>query len=355
MNMGICVSLIYRDMKKTTQNILFGIGGAAVVVLLTGLWAWNALFSSPFDITETTYIYIRPMDTEDDVRQQLKTEAKARSLAGWNVVRWLTDFQPRTGRYAVEPGDAVLTVYRRLKNGHQAPVRFTLPSVRRLEKLAGVMAQKLMLDSADVAFAFSDSIFAKNYGYSVATLPALFIPNTYEFYWNTSLEAFMERMVRENETFWNGEGRNEAAKRMGLSHEEVITLASIVDEETANNGEKPRVAGMYLNRIQEGMPLQADPTVKFALKNDTLRRIRMVHLHTQSPYNTYINIGLPPGPIRIPSVAGIDAVLHHEHHNYLYMCAKEDFSGTHNFAHTYADHLKNARRYQQALNQRGIK
>ena len=140
-----------------------------------------------------------------------------------------------------------------------------------------------------------------------------------------------------------------------MSHEEVVTLASIVDEETANNPEKPRVAGMYLNRLRTGMPLQADPTVKFALHNDTLRRILNEHLRVDNPYNTYRNAGLPPGPIRIPSVVGIDAVLRHENHNYLYMCAKEDFSGTHNFANTYAEHLKNARRYQQALNHRGIR
>ena len=342
-------------MKKTTKIVLWSFGATVAAAALFALWSWKSLMSTPFEITETTYLYLRPMDKEDDVKQQLREVAKARSLRGWTVARWLSEFHPRTGRYAVEPGETMFSVYRKLKHGKQAPVRFTVPSVRRLEKLAGVMAQKLMLDSADVAFAFSDSIFARNYGYTPTTLPALFIPNTYELYWNTSLEAFMERMQRENEAFWNDEGRNEAAQQMGLSHEEVITLASIIDEETANNPEKPRVAGMYLNRLRIDMPLQADPTVKFALHNDTLRRILNVHLRIDSPYNTYRNTGLPPGPIRIPSVAGIDAVLHHESHDYLYMCAKEDFSGTHNFAHSYADHQKNARRYQQALNRRGIR
>ncbi|MCR5180421.1 MAG: endolytic transglycosylase MltG [Bacteroidaceae bacterium] len=342
-------------MNKTKKYLLSFVSVVIIALGAAIFWGWKNLVSSPFEITETVYIYVRPMDTEDSIRRQLTDVAKARSLYGWTIARWLTDFQPHTGRYAVEPGESLLNVYRHLKHGHQAPVRFTVPSVRRLEKLAGVMAQKLMLDSADVAFAFSDSIFASNYGYKVATLPALFIPNTYELYWNTSLEGFMERMQRENATFWDAEGRNEAAQQMGMSHEEVITLASIIDEETANNSEKPRVAGMYLNRLRTGMPLQADPTVKFALHNDTLRRIRMEHLRAESPYNTYLHPGLPPGPIRIPSVAGIDAVLRHETHDYLYMCAKEDFSGTHNFASSYSDHLKNARRYQQALNQRGIR
>lgn len=342
-------------MRKAVKYSLWGFGGIIAVCIVIALWGWKSLTSSPFDITETAYLYVRPMDTEDDVRQQLQEVTEARSMSGWTAARWLTDFQPRTGRYAVEPGESLLSVFRKLKHGQQTPVRFTVPSVRRLEKLAGIMAQKLMLDSADVAFAFSDSIFASNYGYSVATLPALFIPNTYELYWNTSLEAFMERMQKENKAFWQAEGRQEAAKQLDMSREEVVTLASIVDEETANNPEKPRVAGMYLNRLRIHMPLQADPTVKFALKNDTLRRILNEHLRVDSPYNTYRNTGLPPGPIRIPSIAGIDAVLRHETHDYLYMCAKEDFSGTHNFAHTYADHLKNARRYQQALNQRGIR
>ena len=341
-------------MNKIIKYLLWGIGGLVVVGLLAGFWSWKSLISSPFEISETAYLYIRPMDSEEVVKQQLKDVARAKSLRGWSVARLVSDFQPLTGRYSVEPGETMLEVFRRLKHGKQTPVRFTVPSVRRLQKLAGVMAQKLMLDSADVAFAFSDSVFASNYGFTVATLPALFIPNTYELYWNTSLEAFMERMQRENLSFWKSKGHDEAAQRLNMSHEEIITLASIVDEETANNPEKPRVAGMYLNRLRLGMPLQADPTVKFALGNDTLRRILNVHLRVDSPYNTYRNAGLPPGPIRIPSVAGIDAVLNHETHDYLYMCAKEDFSGTHNFAHSYSQHIKNARRYQQALNAKNI-
>ena len=342
-------------MNKTIRNTLLAVVVAVAAGAGIAYWGWKSLMSSPFDIQETVYLYVRPMDTEDDVRQQLRDVARARSLTGWSVARKFADFHPMTGRYGVEPGESMLSVFRKLKQGRQSPVRFTIPSVRRLEKLAGVMASKLMLDSADVAYAFSDSIFASNYGYEVATLPSLFIPNTYEFYWNTSLEAFMKRMQRENQVFWEDQDRNAAAQRIGMSHEEVITLASIVDEETANNAEKPRVAGMYINRLHQKMPLQADPTVKFALHNDTLRRIRLDHLRINSPYNTYRNAGLPPGPIRIPSVAGIDAVLGYEQHNYLYMCAKEDFSGTHNFAHSYAEHMKNARRYQQALNARGIR
>jgi UPF0755 protein len=168
-----------------------------------------------------------------------------------------------------------------------------------------------------------------------------------------SIDDFVQRMVEENKRFWS-EGRLQKANALGMSKEEVVTLASIVDSETANNGEKPRVAGLYINRLKKGMLLQSDPTVIFATKDFTIRRVLNHHLQTESPYNTYKYKGLPPGPIRIPSIAGIDAVLNYEKHNYIYMCAKEDFSGTHNFASTYRAHLANARRYTKALTARGI-
>jgi UPF0755 protein len=210
-----------------------------------------------------------------------------------------------------------------------------------------------MLDSASLAKMLTDTAFCSSIGYTEETLPALFIPNTYEVYWDISLEEFIERLQKENALFWNNERLNKA-NTLGMSKEEVVTLASIVDSETANNGEKPRVAGLYINRLKKGMLLQSDPTVIFATKDFTIRRVLNHHLQTESPYNTYKYKGLPPGPIRIPSIAGIDAVLNYEKHNYIYMCAKEDFSGTHNFASTYSAHLANARRYTKALTARGI-
>jgi UPF0755 protein len=211
-----------------------------------------------------------------------------------------------------------------------------------------------MADSLSFYQALTDSACAVRLGYDTATIVCLFIPNTYEVYWNTSIDDFLQRMKKENTAFWNY-SRMQKAQVAGLTPVEVQTLASIVDEETSNNAEKPVVAGMYINRLKQGMPLQADPTVKFALGDFTLRRIYQNMLNTDSPYNTYRYAGLPPGPIKIASVAGIDAVLNYAHHNYLYMCAKEDFSGTHNFAATYNEHLANASRYAKALNERGIK
>lgn len=342
-------------MKKNVHKILLWcLTGIVVVAAICCVAVWRSLTVSPFDLNEMTYLYVRPDDTEANVLQQLRETAHAKSLVGWKLARTAMDFKPRTGRYAVAPGDGIVSVLRRLRSGQQTPVRLTIPSVRTLDRLAGVLSNKLMMDSTEVEWCFADSTFAARYNYSVATLPALFIPDTYELYWDTSLESFMQRMVKENKHFWSRKDRETKAKALTMTHEEVMTLASIVDEETANVGEKPRVAGLYLNRLHQGIPLQADPTVKFATGNPTLRRILNKHLTTDSPYNTYLHKGLPPGPIRIPSVSGIDAVLNAEQHNYLYMCAKEDFSGTHNFAASYAEHQANARRYQQALNARGI-
>ena len=216
------------------------------------------------------------------------------------------------------------------------------------------VSRQLMIDSLDIAKLISDSAYCAQMGYAQETLPSLFIPNTYEVYWNMSADAFMKRMQKEHAAFWNDE-RLKKAQRIGLTPEEVSTLASIVEEETANGPEKPMVAGLYINRLNKGMLLQADPTVKFGLQEFGLKRILFKHLEVDSPYNTYKYAGLPPGPIRIPSIQGLESVLNYTQHNYIYMCAKEDFSGTHNFAVTAAQHQANARRYQQALNRRKIK
>jgi UPF0755 protein len=237
----------------------------------------------------------------------------------------------------------------------------TIPSVRTIGDLAAAVSSKLMIDEEQLYDSLASESVCKNYGYDTATIACLFIPNTYDIYWNTNISKFLNRMQKENKKFWNFE-RTQKAKSLNLTPEQVITLASIVDEETANNSEKPMIAGMYYNRLMyrdgeypNGMPLQADPTIKYAWKKFDLKRIYNKLLYINSPYNTYKNTGLPPGPIRIPSVAGIDAVLNLTHHNYLYMCAKEDFSGTHNFARTYQEHLANAAKYSKALNERGIK
>ena len=332
-------------MNKGNKSIL---AGFFLAILTAGLVTVSAFMGTTKRNADDTIIYIDNDDTRDSVWQK--------TGLGWrgNMLNLVLPFKKvRTGRYDVGQDIPTLTLYRKLRNGQQDPIHLTIPTSRTIEKLAGTLSRKLMLDSLTLVNAFRDEESCRQAGYNTATLPAMFIPNTYEVYWDISLEGLVRRMQKENKAFWNTE-REETAKALNMSHEEICTLASIVDEETANDAEKPTIAGLYLNRLKKGMPLQADPTVKYAVGDFSLRRITGEHLKKESPYNTYLNTGLPPGPIRIASIAGLDAVLNHQHHNYLYMCAKADFSGTHEFAATFSEHKKNARKYIRALNARNI-
>jgi len=337
---------------------------AACLIIILGT-AYYFFFSSFLNhSSETYYLYVDRDDNIDSIYTKLKPIANNVPFNGLKTLIRQTSYHEnvRTGRYAIEKGDGSFTVFRKLKNGQQTPLNLTIPSVRTLDKLAAELSKKLMLDSLEIANALYSNEVCSKYGYDTTTIACMFIPNTYEIYWNTNLDKFLDRMHKESEKFWEADNRKDKANAAGLTPNEVITLASIIDEETANNAEKPMIAGMYLNRLHltsgeypNGMPLQADPTIKFAWKKFELKRIYNKLLIIDSPYNTYRYAGLPPGPIRIASVAGIDAVLNYTHHNYLYMCAKEDFSGTHNFAATYSEHMQNAAKYSKALNERGIK
>ena len=340
--------------EKFNSKIYLYIAIGGIVVIL-GLLAFY-LLTSVVKGNEAQYVYIDTDDTQDSVIAKIQPVASHSGMMGLSALIRHSSYGEniRTGRYKLEPGDGPVTVFRRLKNGQQSSMNLTIPEARTPERLAGMLGHKLMLDSATIADALLSEERCQQLGYDTATITAMFVPNTYNVYWNMSIEGLLERMQKEHDRFWEGK-REEKAAQMQLTPIEVCTLASIIDEETANNAEKPMIAGMYLNRLKQGMPLQADPTIKFALKQFELKRIWQKLLLTDSPYNTYMNEGLPPGPIKIASIQGIDAVLNAVDHDYLYMCAKEDFSGTHNFAATYQEHLKNAARYAKALNERGIK
>lgn len=330
---------------------------AATLCLLGVIGLGYYFFMTKFSaLEETQYIYVDDDDTIDSVLTKLRPIATEHGVAGFCTLIRHTDFakQPRTGRYAIASDETTLNVFKKMKNGMQSAVKLTIPESRTMDKLASALSRRLMLDSAQIATALIDQPYCERWGYDTSTIAALFVPDTYEVYWNVTLDHFMERMMKEHDAYWNEE-RRAKAEAAGLTPDEVATLASIIDEETANNAEKPMIAGMYLNRLHKGMPLQADPTVKFALKRFELRRIYHDMLYYDSPYNTYRNTGLPPGPIKIASQKGMEAVLNYVKHDFLYMCAKEDFSGTHNFAVTYSEHLNNAARYAKALNMRGIK
>ena len=341
-------------MKQINVKYFLVLAGICLVSII-GL-TYYFFFTGFSHHSDTQYVYIDTDDTADSVFYKLDPIAEDHSLMALRTLLRHTSYTDnvRTGRYAIEPGTSTVSVFRQLKSGRQQPMKLTIPESRTMERLAAQLSEKLMLDSATIAEALTDSVFTSGYGYDTATVACLFVPNTYEVYWDLSLERLMSRMQKEHDAFWKGQ-RTQKAQALGLTPNEVCTLASIIDEETANTAEKPMVAGMYLNRLKQDMPLQADPTVKFALKQFELRRIYHNMLSYDSPYNTYRYAGLPPGPIKIASVKGIDAVLNRMDHPYLYMCAKEDFSGTHNFATTYQEHLKNAARYAKALNERGIK
>lgn len=331
--------------KKLLTLTLGAVAAIAAIVAVP-------LFSTPYEGKSPATLYVDGDDTPDSVTAKLQQAGI--STTAFSLLNAVRPYNVRTGRYQIDNTLSGLSLYRKLRNGQQDPVNMTVPSVRTLDRLAGTVARNIMLDSLTIINALNDEEYIAQFGYDATTLPSLFIPETYQVFWDITLDKFMERLVKENKHFWNEE-RTQKAEALQMTPTEVYTLASIVDEETANNDEKPMIAQLYLNRLHIGMPLQADPTVKVAVGDWSLRRILNAHLRVESPYNTYLHTGLTPGPIRVASIAGIDAVLNHADHNYIYMCAKEDFSGTHNFAATYSDHLKNAKRYTDALNARGIK
>lgn len=261
-------------------------------------------------------------------------------------------FQP--GHYVLYPGMSVKEVVRMLKLGEQSPVRVTVNNVRTPAQLAGKLARQLDTDSVSWLATLTNKDMAASVQFDSLTFFSMFIPDSYEFYWTVSPESFVRRMRREYDRFWTPE-RDSLRKRANLSRLEVMTLASIVYEETRKTDEMPRIAGVYLNRLRKRIPLQADPTVKYALQDFGLRRILYRHLKYPSPYNTYVHRGLPPSPICMPSKSAIDAVLRFEQHDYLYFCARPTFDGYHNFARTLREHSANARAYSAELNKRKIK
>lgn len=255
----------------------------------------------------------------------------------------------KPGRYLFKKGMNTNQMVNMLRAGEQAPLNVTFNNIRFKEELAGKISHYIQADSLSLLMLFDDYAKIESYGFTPETYKAMFIPNTYRFYWTTTANQFADRMKQEYDRFWNSV-RKEKAEKLGLTPVQVATLASIVQEETAKTDEMERIAGVYMNRLKRGMLLQADPTVKYAAGDFTLRRILNVHLEIDSPYNTYKYAGLPPAPINFPEVTAIDAVLNFEKHDFLYMVAREDFSGYHNFSRTLAEHNRNAAKYHQALN-----
>jgi UPF0755 protein len=327
--------------------IAFIIVGARAYQLYRYVFHENVKYNYVLLITE--------QDSYKTVNERIKKDSV---LINYKAFTWVAKKKSypenvKTGLYELKKGMNTNEVLNMLRSGAQVPVDVTFNNVRFKEDLAGKVSQYIQADSVTLLQLFSKQEQIKEWGFTVENFRTMFIPNTYEMYWTTSAEDFAERMYIEYQRFWNEE-RKAKAKAINLSPQEVATLASIVQSETAKSTEYQRIAGLYINRINRGILLQADPTVKYAIGNFSVKRVLNKHLEVESPYNTYKFVGLPPGPICFPDIATIDAVLNYEEHNFLYMCAREDFSGYHNFASTLSQHNINAERYRQALNERKI-
>ena len=326
-----------------------------LVAVFVGKSFYNKIYAPNITVNAgSEYFYIPTGSDFEDVYIALDEGGYLNDANGFKWVaekKNYTNIKP--GRYRLKNNWTNNELVNTLRSGNQTPVKVTFNNIRTMAELAGEVSDYLECDSVELLNTLNKESLFEEFGFNKATAPALFIPNTYEFWWNTSPEAFITRMHKEYKKFWTSDRLNKAEKA-GLTPVEVSTLAAIVDEETIKQDEKPKVAGLYINRLNKNIRLQADPTVKYAIGDFSIQRVLTKDLKTDSPYNTYMHAGLPPGPIRIPSVSGIDAVLNYSKHKYLYMCAKEDFSGYHNFAKTLKQHNINAAKFQRALNSNRI-
>jgi UPF0755 protein len=302
--------------------------------------------------TEDGFLYVKTGTTMPELKQQLVSENILGSLTWFNIAEKFLSFDKvKPGKYTIDGGMSVLTLLRMLRNGSQTPVHFVVTKIRTKEQLAARMAKAFEFDSTTAIGYLNNSDSLNKYGLDTNTVMAAVLPLTYENKWNTTPGIVFEKFYTAYKIFWTEE-RKQKAQQKELTPVQAITLASIVDEETNASKEKGVIASAYLNRIKKGMPLQADPTVKFALKDFSIKRVLFKHLSTPSPYNTYRNKGLPPGPICTPQQATIDSVLNAPETAYIYFVASPAFDGTHIFSTNYQDHLKLAKAYQEALNER---
>jgi UPF0755 protein len=331
-------------MKK---KIIFGI---LLILCLTGGYSAWQVFGPTVSAPEGKYFYIKTGSVYSDVKGSLVDQKMISNTFFFDLVSKQLKYpdKVKAGRYQVKKGTSILSLLRMLRSGNQSPVNLVINKLRLKEDLAQKIAENFECDSATVMQVLTDKETLRKYGVDNNTMMTTVIPNTYSIYWNTSAEKIIDKLHTEKEKFWNAE-RSAKAKALNLTPEQVYTMASIVEEETNKEADKGKIASVYMNRIATGMKLQADPTVKFALKNFALTRILYGHLSYASPFNTYQNPGLPPGPICTPSIKTIDAVLNAPQTNYIYFVAKPDFNGYSNFATSYAEHLVFAKAYQQAL------
>ena len=346
------------ESKKLSFKAKVAIALAVFVVIILGFTAFNYYmkFFGPNVTDNHEYLYINTGSGFTDVYRTIREQEMVKDTTSflWTAQNMEYPGKVKPGRYRLEKGMSNRKLINMLKAGNQEPVKIAFQNVRLKQTLAGMLDKRLETDSASIMNLLDSVSYVDKLGFDTNSVYVMFIPNSYEIYWNTSAEKLIDRMHQEYQKFWTDD-RKFAAKNIALSPIQVSVLASIVDAEALHDQEMPAIAGLYMNRYKSGMRLEADPTVIYANNDFGIRRVLNKHLRKESPYNTYLNNGLPPGPIAMPSIKAIDAVLNYSKHDYIYMCAKEDFSGYHAFASTLQEHLVNARKFQQALNDRNIK
>ncbi len=344
-----------NKMKKIKRTI-FGVLGVLVIL---SVFIFIKMYKSiiyPNVSTEENYsLYIYSDDEFETTKDKLYSDSLIINNRSFEWLAKRLDYPKyiKSGHYVIRNGMNNNQLLNMLRSGSQTPVKFTFNNIRTIEQLASRIDEQLEMDSLSFLNAVNQNETLKEMGFDKENVAALFIPNTYELYWNIDADEFVEKMINEYNRFWN-EDRLAKAKKQNLTPIKVSILASIVDKETAKVSEMPRIAGVYINRLKKNWLLQADPTLIFAVGDFEIKRVLDVHKEIESPYNTYKYIGLPPGPICIPSIAAIDAVLNAENHKYFYFCAKDDLSGYHVFARNMREHNINADKYRKALNKKKI-
>lgn len=345
-------------MSMRSIHIITGV--SALALLLIGAFIYFKFVGAPAvpHGLKDYYVEIPTNSTFDEAMGILEEKGVLKDKKMFTLLAERMNYKRdpmRAGRYELQAGWTLIQMIRHLRSGRQSPVNVVLTNERLPENVAAKAARFIEPDSAEIWALFQDRDYLASIGYTEETLMSLFIPNTYEFFWNTSARSFVERMIREHDAFWDRENRRAKAEAMGMSPQEVYTLASIVERETLVDSEKPRMAGVYLNRLRTGMRLQADPTAVFARRDFDTPRVTDFHTRFDSPYNTYLYAGLPPGPISMASISSIDAVLNAEEHDYIFFCAKGDGSGLHAFAKTLPGHNDNVAEYKRNLKKRGLR
>jgi UPF0755 protein len=345
-------------MNKFKKNLVKLAILVAILLVIAVFVVYKIFFSANIEVTgKSAYLYIPTGASIQNVVDSLQKNKYLKSRKTFLLAAKIKHYDKtvKAGRYKIDSAETNWHLINKLRSGKQVPVKVYVPSVRTVDKMSIIVAKKLEFSSGQLSNLLHNADFIRKYNFNTQTVPAMFIPNTYEFYWNTSAKEFVDRMKREYNKFWT-ENRRQKAKKIGLTLTQVSILASIVQaEQLQHPDERPRIAGLYLNRLKKGIPLQSDPTIIFAIGDFSIKRVYKDMLKTKSPYNTYLFPGLPPGPILIPDVSSIDAVLNAEKNNYLYMCAKEDLSGYHHFSTNLTQHNMYAKKYYNILNKLGIR